>query len=125
MMKRIFCLAFAVMLTITVSLPVFAGGDLGVQNESGSDVSAADVTEPDVTETDVSETDEPIPEPIPEKPYGEMRGLTAAEYIADMKTGYNLGHSLDSWAQDAGYSDYYNCNAYSVQVLYEDYNPPQ
>lgn len=30
------------------------------------------------------------------KNYGEMRGLTAKELIADMKTGWNLGNSLDS-----------------------------
>lgn len=30
------------------------------------------------------------------KNYGEMRRLTAKELIADMKTGWNLGNSLDS-----------------------------
>lgn len=32
--------------------------------------------------------------------HGEMRGLTAAELIAEMKTGWNLGNSLDAVGSD-------------------------
>ena len=32
--------------------------------------------------------------------HGEMRGLTAKELIAEMKTGWNLGNSLDSIGKD-------------------------
>ena len=142
MVKRFFCLIFVFIILSSVSLPVFAGGSTGVPGEesshgddddkpktsdsdvTGTDVTGTDVTGTDVTGTDVSSSDVSKTDlSKPKKPYGEMRGLTTAEYIADMKAGYSLGHSLDSWAQDAGYDDYYNCNAYAVQILYEDYNP--
>lgn len=57
----------------------------------------AGTSEPDAPASDVAETVEPVDVP---KDHGEMRGLTAAELIAEMKTGWNLGNSLDAIGAD-------------------------
>ena len=77
---------------------------------SGADVSPGDA--PPEGSDPISGSDTP--------PVGVMRGISAEELIRDMKLGISLGHSLDSWSSDAGYKDYYNCNAYQAQARYTD-----
>lgn len=71
----------------------FCGCSNGQQqgNSTGSQYESTDLEQ---TSTESSqETGEPDPEPVD---HGEMRGLTAKELIAEMKTGWNLGNSLDA-----------------------------
>lgn len=56
-------------------------------------------SEPDNYISGIDETND-TDEPDVPKDHGEMRGLTAAELIAEMKTGWNLGNSLDSIGAD-------------------------
>lgn len=47
-----------------------------------------------------SESQQETTEPETVTDYGEMRGLSAKELIAEMKTGWNLGNSLDAIGAD-------------------------
>lgn len=99
MKKRLISLTLAVVIFICSVLPASASETVS-PTDTGAQTSASDVTEPVSNATP------------------DMR--TATELVGDINLGWNLGDSLDSWASDAGYDDYYNSNAYKFILRYDD-----
>ncbi|MBP3415040.1 MAG: glycoside hydrolase family 5 protein [Clostridia bacterium] len=91
-----------------------------------ADIFASSVSSSDVSPTDVSGSDQPsVSSADPSVPGASptaqpMRDINAFDLVRDMKLGWNLGESLDSWSSDAGYDDYQNAGAYQMLLTYTD-----
>lgn len=89
---------------------------------------ASEVTPTDVSATDVSSADVSQSVVVPTVSASQeesgnaqaMRDITAFDLVSDMKLGWNLGESLESWSSDAGYDDYHNAGAYQMLLTYTD-----
>lgn len=119
MTKRLAALFLAFITVCSLAGPAVSAavsvGDVSASDAvSGGDVSGSEVSGGDVSGGDVQPEGDRYATPAP------MRDISAAELVQDMKVGWNLGKSLDSWSSDAGYDDYYNANAYQMIVTYQD-----
>lgn len=115
MRKRLTALSLAIIIFFCSAAGVFAAGDASGSDVSGSDASASDVSASNAPAWKETETEK--------KRYTEsqpMRDITANQLVKEINLGWNLGESLDCWSSDAGYDDYYNCNAYQMILRYDD-----
>lgn len=124
MQKRFSCLLLAMLMLIYAALPVRAasGTDVSGSDASGSDVPALSVSDSAVQPASPSETVPPAEETQPQQPVNDedVMETTASQIASDINLGWNLGESLDSWSQTAGYDDYHNANSYEMLLRYDN-----
>ena len=117
MKKRFFSLALAViMIFCSMESAVFYASQIASPTDvSPSDAVSQTVVSPAVPQVSVSSSDV-----TDQSTAAEMRDITAFDLVSDMKLGWNLGESLESWSSDAGYDDYHNAGAYQLLLTYTD-----
>ncbi|MBQ9993271.1 MAG: glycoside hydrolase family 5 protein, partial [Clostridia bacterium] len=118
LLKRCAALFLSFVIMLTCAIPCYAS------EVSGSDVSASDAAHSSGSDTPIADSSMVQSESFDgERSWiGEMADVTASQLADDIKVGWNLGESLDSWSSDAGYDDYHNSNAYQMVIRYDDAN---
>ena len=113
MQKRFSCLLLAVLLFIYSALPAGA--------VSPGDTSPSDAP-PALSQSDSTSAGDAQPpaESSPSEEDNDVMETTASMIASEINLGWNLGESLDSWSETAGYDDYHNANSYEMILRYDD-----